>query len=159
MSSCLELYSSATGLERLSPAWKAAPCGVRCHWILVSCRRSLSCARNHLTDPGPRFGMLANASSVVSRISPIVFSPANFTAFRIRVGNRTISTKVSSGRSGPRSSIRRLTHLALTFSPSSTSRRVAIVSRSACHVHDFQPLQPRTRPFPSTCFDSTKCLR
>jgi hypothetical protein len=61
--------------------------------------------------------MLANASSVVSRISPIVFSPANFTAFRIRVGNRTISTKVSSGRSGPRSSIRRLTHLALTFSP------------------------------------------
>ena len=103
MSSCLELYSSATGLERLSPAWKAALGGVRCHWILVSCRRSLSCARNHLTDPGPRLGMLANVSSVVCRRSPTVFSPANFAAFRIRTGKRTISTRVSSGRSGPRS--------------------------------------------------------
>jgi|SRR4249919_3366977 len=111
MSSCLELYSSATGLERLSPAWKAALGGVRCHWILVSCRRSLSCARNHLTDPGPRFGMLANVSSVVSRRSPIVFSPANFTAFRIRVGKRTISTRVSFGRSGPRSNILQSIHL------------------------------------------------
>src|SRR5438045_6868279 len=62
-------------------------------------------ARNHLTDPGPRFGMLANVSSVVSRRSPIVFSPAYFAAFRIRVGKRTISIKVSSGRSGPRSNI------------------------------------------------------
>jgi hypothetical protein len=86
--------------------WKAALSDVRCHWVLVSRRRSLSCARNDLTDPGPRFGMLANVSSVVSRRSPIVFSPANFTAFRIRVGKRTISTRVSFGRSGPRSNIR-----------------------------------------------------
>jgi hypothetical protein len=57
--------------------------------------RSLSRARNHFTDPGPKFGMLTNSSSVVSRRSPIVFSPANFTAFRIRVGKRTISTRVS----------------------------------------------------------------
>ena len=77
--------------------------------------RSLSRARNHFTDPGPKFGMLTNSSSVVSRRSPIVFSPANFTAFRIRVGKRTISTRVSFGRSGPRSNILQPTHLA--FSP------------------------------------------
>ena len=52
-----------------------------------------------------------------------------------------------------------LLHFPFTFSPSSTSRRMATVSRSACHVRDLQPLQPRTRPFPSTCFDNTKCLR
>jgi hypothetical protein len=80
--------------------------------------------RNHLIDPGPRFGMLANVSSVVPRRSPIVFSPANFAAFRIRVGKRTISTAVSSGRSGPRSNISQ-PHLALTFSPDSTGRLVA----------------------------------
>ena len=107
----------------LRPMWKAALSDVRCHWVLVSRRRSLSCARNHLTDPGPRFGMLANVSSVVSRRSPIVFSPANFTAFRIRVGKRTISTRVSFGRSGPRSNILQPIHLAF-FSPSSTSRRI-----------------------------------
>ena len=112
------------GLGRgLRPMWKAALSDVRCHWVLVSRRRSLSCARNHLTDPGPRFGMLANVSSVVSRRSPIVFSPANFTAFRIRVGKRTISTRVSFGRSGPRSNILQSIHLAF-FSPSSTSRRI-----------------------------------
>ena len=99
------------GLGRgLRPMWKAALSDVRCHWVLVSRRRSLSCARNHLTDLGPRFGMLANASSVVSRRSPIVFSPANFTAFRIRVGKRTISTRVSFGRSGPRSNILQTIH-------------------------------------------------
>ena len=112
MSSCLELYTQAPqAWGGLRPAWKAALGDVRCHWVLVSRRRSLSCARNHLTDPGPRFGMLANASSVVSRRSPIVFSPANFTAFRIRVGKRTISTRVSFGRSGPRSNILQPIHL------------------------------------------------
>ena len=111
------------GLGRgLRPMWKAALSDVRSHWVLVSCRRSLSCARNHLTDPGPRFGMLANVSSVVSRRSPIVFSPANFTAFRIRVGKRTISTRVSFGRSGPRSIILQAIHLAF-FSANFTSRR------------------------------------
>jgi hypothetical protein len=87
------------------------------HWVSL---RSLSCARNHLTDLGPRFGMLANVSSVVSRRSPIVFSPANFTALRIRVGKRTISTGVSFGRSGPRSNILQPIHLAFAFSTSST---------------------------------------
>ena len=43
--------------------------------------RSLSRARNHFTDPGPKFGMLTNSSSVVSRRSPIVFSPANLPRF------------------------------------------------------------------------------
>ena len=86
--------------------------------------RSLSFARSHLTDPGPRFGMLANISSVVSRRSPIVFSPANFTAFRIRVGKRTISTRVSSGRSDSRSNILSPIYFALTLSPRSRSRRI-----------------------------------
>ena len=95
--------------------------------------RSLSRARNHFTDPGPKFGMLTNSSSVVSRRSPIVFSPANFTAFRIRVGKRTISTRVSFGRSGPRSNILQPTHLA--FSPA----RFAI---AALHGGDFFYVNP-----------------
>src|SRR5204863_8236203 len=74
------------------------------------------------TDPGPRFGMLANVASVVSRRSPIVFSPVNFTAFRIRVGKRTISTRVSPGRSGPWSNMLPPIHLALNSH--STSRRI-----------------------------------
>ena len=95
------------GLGRgLRPMWKAALSDVRCHWVLVSRRRSLSCARNHLTDPGPRFGMLANVSSVVSRRSPILYSPANFTACRI-----------SFGRSGPRSNILQPNHLAFFSAP------------------------------------------
>ena len=123
MSSCLELYTQAPRLgERAEPGVESR--SRRCEVSLdpVSRRRSLSCARNHLTDPGPRFGMLANVSSVVSRRSPIVFSPANFTAFRIRVGKRTISTRVSFGRSGPRSIILQAIHLAF-FSANFTSRR------------------------------------
>ena len=115
------------------------------HWGVVSSRRSLSCARNHLTDPGPRLGMLANVASVVSRRSPIVFRPANFTAFRIRVGKRTISTRVSFGRSGPRSNILQPTHLA--FSPA----RFAIAALRRATFFYVNPARVRAGDWISPC--------
>lgn len=59
-----------------------------------------SFSRKKDTEPGPRSGMLRSVASEASRISPIFFIPAAFSAFRIRVESRTRSIKVRSGSSG-----------------------------------------------------------
>src|ERR1700692_3912419 len=53
-----------------------------------------SVSRRWATEPLPRSGKLRSVSSDVSRTSPIHFIPAAFSAFRIRLTNRTLSMGV-----------------------------------------------------------------
>jgi hypothetical protein len=63
--------------------------------------RSLS----HRTEPRPRSWKLSSVASFDSRISPSVRKPALESALKIRVGNRTATIGVSSGKSAEGSSM------------------------------------------------------
>ena len=68
-------------------------------------RRCHNLSRSHLTELAPKSGRLLSVSSLDCRISPRVSIPACESAFEIRVGKRTLSIGVSSGKSADGSNI------------------------------------------------------
>ena len=111
------------GLGRgLSPAWKAALGDVRVSLdprfspsFAKLCAQPFDRPRSKIWDASERF--ICGFSEIADS-----FQSGEFYRFRIRVGKRTISTRVSFGRSGPRSIILQAIHLAF-FSANFTSRR------------------------------------